>query len=149
MIRLARAEIRREIRQDDNRKLQPLGAVNRHQTHAIGILFEYRRLGGFLLLGLRGQLLYESAERHSSGCFIGASQIRHASHVGQDLISSRPKKETRMSSGGFEQRVNGRGEGLVIPGPMQLRQEFQGGGNGGLGAIAMKGMETSTLVFVD
>ena len=125
LIGFARGDVRGQVGQDHDRKFQALGAMHRHQAHAVGIFFEHRRFGRFFFLGLRGQLLDESAKGDPARHFIGAREIGHARDVRQNLIAARAQDESRVRARRFEQRVHGGRERLAIARAMQFAEQRQ------------------------
>src|SRR5262245_28840059 len=71
-IRIALRDIGCDVHQDYDRKLQSLRRMHRHHTHTLRAFFENRRLGCFITLGLRVQMLNKPSEGESAGKLVSA-----------------------------------------------------------------------------
>ena len=113
------------IRQNHDRELQSLRAVDRHQTHAIAAFFENGRLPSLARSGLFPQVLDESPERQSASRLEPPRQFGNLQHVGKSLFSGWSHDEPCVRTGRLEQPTDRRGHWHVVALMVQRLQQVK------------------------
>ena len=120
--RLPRRFVAREIREDDDRELEPLGAVDRHHAHALGPLLDDRRVARLAVLGLLGEPLDEGAEGRHAGALGAPGEVHQARHVGERLLARRPDGEAGVRARLGQQPSDRVGDGSPVAPAMERAQ---------------------------
>ena len=121
--RVLRGDVRGDVRQDHDRKLEPLRPVHGHDPHALGALLDDRGLARGAALRVRVEPLDEGPERRRARGLEAPRQVHHAQHVRERLLAPRPQHEGGMRAGRRQQTVDGVLHRAVIAQPVERAKE--------------------------
>src|SRR5262249_60953257 len=111
------------VGEDNDRKLEPLGSVDRHHPNTLCALLNDGRILCLTGFGVGFHALDESPERGGAALLESARQVDHAQAVGQRLLSSRPHRNARMRPNRVEQQQYGLGDGTAVPPQVETTQQ--------------------------
>src|SRR5580704_10833854 len=113
------------VRQDYDRKIQPLRFVHRHQSHALSIMFEQRRLPSVTSARFVFEKIDKRTERRRRRHLKPPREIDNSSDVRENPLTSRAESETRVRPCGFEELVDRCRNALVIATSMKGADDVQ------------------------
>ena len=122
-------EPRGRIAEDDDRKLQPLGPVHRHDPHAVAPLLQNRRFTRLPFRRLVAQMLDEAPERQPAARFVDARHLADLQHVGEHLLAGPLHHERCVRPGLLQKLPDSPRDGNIVAAAMQPAQQLQGVGD--------------------
>ena len=126
--RVTAADPARQIREDHDGELEPLGLVHRHQPDAVAVFFKDRRFRAFGFSRL-SQLVDEAAKRNAVGRLVLPRELRDVEHVGERLLASRPQDESHVRARRGQQPADRVGNRTVVTTPVEPLEQPERVGN--------------------
>ena len=121
----AAGEAGRHVGEDDDRELEPLRGVDRHDPYALRVLLDHRRLGAGRAFRLLVQLLNEAAEGAAARELVTAGKIAHPLRVAQHLVAGGPERHRRLGPGFGQHLLHRANDRPVVPAAVEFGEKLQ------------------------